>query len=155
VDYPLISGVRHEWSSVEIRLKGDIYIGVKSINYTDDLKPTKLYGTHPKPIGRTRGQYNCSASIEMYTAEASKFRAVLGPGYKEVEFDIVVSYVESGFETITDGIFGCRIVKDQGGGSAGAADGLSVPWDLDPMNIVWNDLDSVLQTLEERASQAT
>lgn len=151
IQYPFVNGVRHEWSSVELRLRGDVYLGVKSFSYDDDLKPTKIFGTHPKPIGRTRGQYNCKASIELYTAEANRFRKALGPGYKEVAFDIVCQYIEDGFDTITDGIFGCRITTDKGGGASGS-DALTVPWDLDPMNIIWNNIDSVMKTLEQAAA---
>ena len=151
MDYPLINGVRHEWSSIEIKLRGDVYVGVKEIKYSDNLKGTKLYGTHPKPIGRTRGVYECEASIVLYTAEANQFRQALGPGYKEVPFDVVISYTEDGFDTIVDEIIGCRITKDEGGGSQGA-DGLSTPWDLDPMNIIWNGLDSLKTTLEQLAA---
>ncbi len=151
ISYPLIDGVRHEWSSVSIRCKGEEYLGVKSVSYDDDLKPTKLYGTHPKPIGRTRGQYNCQGSIEMYFAEARRFWSALGSGFKEVVFDVVVQYIEDGFDTITDGIIGCRITTAKGGGTQGA-DGLTIPMDLDPMNIIWNDLDSVMKTIEQRAA---
>ena len=148
ITYPLINGVRHEWSSVEIKLRGDVYVGVKEIKYSDTLKGTKIRGTHPVPIGRTRGEYDCEASIVLWLAEAVQFRAALGPGYKEVPFDIVVSYTEDGFETIQDEIIGCRITKDEGGGGGGA-DALSTPWDLDPMNIRWNGVESLKTTLQE------
>lgn len=150
MDYPLVGGVRHEWSSVNIKLGGDLYIGVKSISYNDTLGPTKIRGTHPVPIARTRGQYDAEGSIEMYTAEARQFRKKLGPGYKEVSFDIVVSYTEDGFDTITDTIVGCRIKKDQGGGQDGT-DALTVPWDLDVMNILWDGVSSIKKTLEQLA----
>lgn len=151
MDYPLINGVRHEWSSIEIKLRGDVYIGVKEIKYSDTLKGSKLFGTHPRALGRTRGQYESEASIVMYLAEAAQFRAALGPGYKEVPFDIVVSYTEDGFDTIVDEVIGCRITKDEGGGTQGP-DGLTTPWDLDPMNIIWNGLDSLKTTLEQLAA---
>lgn len=148
MDYPLINGTRHEWSSIEIKLRSDVYIGVKEIKYSDSLKGTKLRGTHPKPIGRTRGEYDAEASIVLWFAEASIFRKALGPGYKEVPFDIVVSYTEDGFETIVDEIIGARITKDEGGGSQGP-DGLSTPWDLDPMDIIWDGISSLKKSLED------
>lgn len=150
MDYPLIQGARHEWSSVSIKIAGDLYIGVKSIKYSDTLKPSKVRGTHPKAIGRTRGQYDAEASIELYTWEARQIRKKLGPGYKEIPFDIVVAYVEDGADTITDTIVGARITKDEGGGQDGP-DGLSVPWDLDVMDILWDGVSSLKKTLEKLA----
>lgn len=150
MDYPLIGGVRHEWSSVVIKLSSDLYVGIKSISYNDTLGPTKIRGTHPVAIGRTRGEYDAEATIELYAAEARQFRKKLGAGYKEVSFDITVSYVEDGFDTITDTIVGCRIKKDQGGGSSGA-DALTVSWDLDVMQILWDGVDSLKKTLSQAA----
>jgi hypothetical protein len=151
VDYPLINGVRHEWSSVELKLRTDVYIGVREIKYTDTLKGTKLRGTHPKPIGRTRGEYDAEGSMVMYLAEANQYRKALGPGYKEVVWDAVVSYVEDGFETIVDTLVGCRITKDEGGGTQGP-EPLASPWDIDPMDILWNGISSLKKSLEELAA---
>lgn len=149
--YPLINGIRHEWSSIEIKLDGDVYVGVKSIKYSASLKGTKLRGTHPAPIGRTRGEYDCEASIELWFAEAVTFRKKLGDGYLEKAFDIVVSYVEEEFDTIVDELIGCRIVKDEGGGSQGA-DGLSISWDLDPMKITFDGTEGLKKPLESLAA---
>lgn len=146
MDYPNINGVRHEWSSVEIKLGEQIYLGVAEVKYSDTLKGTKLYGTHPQAIGRTRGQYECEASIVMYLEEADHFREALGDGYKEVPFDIVVSYTEDE-KTIVDEIIGAKITKDEGGGAKGA-DGLTCPWELDPMFILWNGKNSLKRPLE-------
>jgi hypothetical protein len=151
IDYPFINGVRHEWSSVEIKLKGQIYVGIKSISYSDKLEPTKLRGTHPQAIGRTRGEYDCEASIEMYLAEANELRKALGAGYKEIAFDIVVAYSEDGLESITDEIIGCRIKSEDGGGSQGP-DALVKKFDLDVMLVRWNGLDSLKSPLSPPAT---
>lgn len=148
IQYPLINGTRHEWSSIEIKLDGITYVGVSSINYSDKLEPQKVRGTHPKPIGRTRGEYDAEGSIELYIAEAAVFRKALadkvgGNGYKEVAFDIVVQYGESEFDTITDTVVGARIKTDAGGGAKGP-DPLATKWDLDVMNILWNGIDSLI-----------
>lgn len=151
LSYPLINGIRHEWSSVEIKLDGDVYVGVKEIKYSASLKGSKMRGTHPAPIGRTRGEYDCEASIVLWFAEAVQFRKKLGAGYLEKAFDIVVSYVEDGFDTVVDEIIGCRITKDEGGGSQ-SPDGLTISWDLDPMKIIFDGVEGLKTPLEKLAA---
>ncbi len=151
LSYPLVNGIRHEWSSVELKLDGDVYVGVKEVKYSATLKGTKMRGTHPAPIGRTRGEYDCEASIVLWFAEAVQFRKKLGAGYMEKAFDIVVSYVEDGFDTVVDEIIGCRITKDEGGGSQGP-DGLTISWDLDPMKVIYNGDESLKVPLEKLAA---
>ncbi len=151
LSYPLVNGMRHEWSSVELKLDGDVYVGVKEVKYSQTLKGSKMRGTHPAPIGRTRGEYDSEASIVLWFAEGVQFRKKLGAGYMEKAFDIVVSYVENGFDTIVDEIIGCRITKDEGGGSQGP-DGLTIAWDLDPMKIIFGDLEALNTPLEKLAA---
>lgn len=151
LSYPLVNGMRHEWSSIEIKLDGDVYVGVKEIKYSDTLKPTKIHGTHPAPIGRTRGVYEAEASVVLWFAEAIQFRKKLGAGYMEKAFDIVVSYVEDGFDTVVDEIIGARITKDEGGASQGP-DGLTIAWDLDVMKIIHNGDDPLKIPLEKLAA---
>jgi hypothetical protein len=62
----------------------------------------------------------------------------------------VISYAEEGFDTWTDTLVGCRIKKDQGGGAEGT-DALSVPWDLDIMDILWDGVSSIKRSIEQAA----
>ncbi len=151
MNYPEVNGNVYDWSSVEIKLGGDLYIGVKEIKYSHTLKGVKIKGTHPVAIGRTRGEYDAEGSISLWLAEADAFRQALGNGYLEVPFDIVVSYTENG-KTLTDTIVGAKIAKDEGGGSQ-SPDGLSVSWDLDVMKILINGLEPVKKTLESLAAR--
>lgn len=146
MDYPLINGVRHEWSSIEIKLNGVVYIGVKEIAYSDSLEPTKVYGVHPQPIGRTRGQYEAEASFTLYLDEANTLIDALGDGFKEVPFDIVVSYSEGG-KTITDEIIGARIKANDQSNSQGS-DPLERKFDLDIMFVRWNGKESLKAPLK-------
>lgn len=146
IDYPLINGIRHEWSSCEIKLGGVVYVGVKEVSYSDKLEPTKVYGAHAQPIGRTRGVYSCEGSITLYLAEANELRRALGPGYKEVSFDIVASYSEDELEAITDELVGCRIKGEDHSASQGA-DALVRKFDLDIMLVRWNGIESLKSPL--------
>lgn len=146
IQYPLINGTRHEWSSVELKIKNQVFVGVKAFDYSDKLEPTKVYGTHAQPIGRTRGVYSAEGSIELWLAEYNELMKLLGPGFKEVSFDTVASYSESAFDTITDEILGCRI-KGLAASQAQGADALSRKLDLDIMLIRWNGLESIAKPL--------
>lgn len=146
IAYPLINGVRHEWSSVEIKCKGKIFVGVKEIAYSHKLEPTKVYGTHPQPIGRTRGVYTPEASITLYLAEAQELREELGDGYMEESFDIVCAYSESALDAITDEIIGCRIKGEDHSASQGP-DPLVRKFDLDVMLIRLNGKDALKSPL--------
>jgi len=146
IPYPLIQGVRHEWSSVEVKASDTVFLGVKGVSWNDSLKPTKIWGTHPMPIGRTRGQYDANGSLEMYLAEANALVAKLGAGYKEKVFDVVVNFAEDGLDPIKHELIGCRIVTEDDSFTNGS-DALSVKFDLDIMKILRNGLESVTKPL--------
>lgn len=138
IDYPLINGTRFEYASIEIKAAGKRYVGVKSIDYSQDLEPGQVYGTHAQKIGRTRGELKPDGSMEMYKEEATNLIVGLGPGYMEVVFDIVVNYSE-GLNIVTDTIKGCRIKKVSDSHSQGT-DAITTKLDLDVMSILFNGI---------------
>ncbi len=146
MDYPLVNGARQEWSSVELKIKGAVAIGVKEFSYNDKLEPTKVYGLHAQPLGRTRGVYSAEASITLLLDEANTLIQALGDGFKEVTFDITCAYSEGG-ATITDEIIGCRI-KGLDQSLSQGADGAVRKFDLDVMYIVWNGKESLAAPLK-------
>lgn len=150
---PLINGNRYSFASIELRLLGQRYYGVKSINYSDSLEPGEVRGTDPQLIGRTRGKYSADASIEMYLREFDDFSSKLASlaasvglpsatGYMEVPFDVIVSYAEDGAPVITHEIIGARIKKSDHSNTEGS-DAISVKNDLHVMVIVKNGVSSV------------
>src|SRR5258707_785556 len=80
ISYPLINGHRYSWNSVELGLgpAGIIMRGVSSIDYGDQLTPGNLRGTGPNVVGRTRGEYDADAEIEMYRLEWENLKGQLG-----------------------------------------------------------------------------
>jgi hypothetical protein len=146
MDYPLVNGTRHEWSSIEIKLAGAITIGVREAAYNDKLEPTKVFGVHAEALGRTRGVYTAEGSITLLLDEANSLIELLGDGFKEVVWDMTVSYSEGG-KTITDEIIGCRIKTTDQSLSQGA-DGLQRKFDLDVMKVLWNGKDSLANPLK-------
>ncbi len=115
IEYPLINGHRFSWASVEAQFGSvGLIIGIKSINYSPELMPGKVYGTAPQKIGRTRGKEDSSADCEMLRLEFENLKETLGNsgvGYGETAFDIVVQYREEGQPVVTDTLIGNRITK--------------------------------------------
>jgi hypothetical protein len=112
--FPLINGVRHDWTSVEVKLAGQIFIGAKSFNHSRKRTRGLVRGTHPDPLAKTRGTNEYAASVEMPLAEWQLFKALLvataatlGIGYGDVLFSVTAMYSSPGFDTITVEALGC------------------------------------------------
>lgn len=142
IQYPMINGHRYSWASVEHGVNGPIVRGIKSIDYDHSLTPTKILGTGPNPIGRTRGVYEAKANVEMYRLEYENLKATLGQGgvgFGETSFTWVVQYADVGQPVITDTLEGARIENPQFGGAEGG-DALTVKFTLNVMLIKENGL---------------
>lgn len=138
IDYPLINGVRHDFSSINVRIGGaSREIGLTAIDYADPLTPTMVMGNHAQTLGMTRGTQECSASIELLHSESEALIERLGDGYKEVFFDITVQYREAGSPASTHVLKGCRI-KDDPRSHAQGGDALKVKIDLALLEIIRN-----------------
>lgn len=138
--YPLINGVRYDFSSIEVVLDpiGRKTIGVQALSYKNALKPGIVRGTSARKNGRTRGQHEPDASITMYKEEADALIDELGDGYGEVPFDIVVNFADEGQPLSTTVIVGARIVDD-GEDFKEGSDALMTKFDLDVMDILKNN----------------
>lgn len=146
IQYPLINGVRHSFSSIEFRLAGQIFVGFKSINYARKRSRTMVYGNHPDPLGKTRGKNEYSGDVELYLAEWNAFQAQLGAGYGDVPFVVICTYTENGFDTIADEIRGCTMDSTEAAGSD-STDPLTRKFDLAPLKILFNGIDDLATPL--------
>ena len=144
--YPLINGQRADFSCIELMVFGvpRIFQGLESIDYSYTLKPAKLYGTSPAPIGRTRGKYESDGKLKLPLAEANVLIGQLaaigqpqGFGFMEVSFDISVMYVTPDGQVINDTIKGARITKIGEAHKTGG-EALMVDVDLDVMSVLPN-----------------
>lgn len=149
---PLVNGYRFSFASITLRVKDTKIVGFKSIEYDRERSREKVRGNHPDPIGKTRGENEYNASLELYRAEFDLIRAQLGPGYGDVVFDVFVAYGETGFDTVTDEILGCTLDTSSGGGSQGP-DALTVTCDLNPLKIRFGGEDDVEFPLVPQADQ--
>jgi len=137
--YPLINGVRYDFSSIEVKVSGRSFLGIKEIAYSDSLEPGEVYGAHAQVLGRTRGQYKAEGSMTLFRAEADEWLQALGEGFLEAVFDIQVFYAEAGMPLVTDTLVGCRIKKPDISLSAGS-DALQVKFDLHMLYILHNGI---------------
>lgn len=154
---PLINGNRFSWTSIEVTLAGlPSYIGgpFKAINYTSKQEPGIVHGNSPRPLGRTRGQYEATGSFEMYRSEWQDFveqivsnSAQSNVGIHDIEFDITVQYAEfdpstGGDNVITDVLSVCRI-SSLGFSNSQGSEPSTVSCDLSIMFIDYGDVASV------------
>jgi len=133
---PTINGYAYDFSTISISLSGKTFSGINSISYSDGVERTKIYGTGPKPIGTTRGQYSADGSLEFYKHEFDRFASSVTNLY-DVTFDITVTYKTPGQQITYDKLVGCKIDKVENSGSTGS-DGLMVPITLTVMDIIRN-----------------
>lgn len=141
ISYPLINGVRHGFSSIELKIKDQIFIGFKSINYSVTRSRAKVMGNHPDPIGWTRGENEYKADCELYLAEWSLLQSQLGKGWGDIPFSVLVTYGENGFDTISDELTGCHLDGTDISNGQGS-DALIRKVDLNPLKIILNGLDN-------------
>jgi hypothetical protein len=143
--YPLTNGVRHSWASVEIKLGDDIILGITEINYKDTLDPGIVKGAGPRPIAFTLGSYEADGDFTILLEEFNTLIQKLGAGWKSVQFEIIVTYDESGsgLSTIVDTLKGCRITSTEGNNSSANADATVRKLPIKCLDILWNGVSSV------------
>lgn len=146
IQYPLVNGVRHGFSSIELKIGGDIYIGFKSINYNRTRTRGTPRGNHPDPLGKTRGTNEYKADIEMLLAEYNAMITKLGNGYGDVLFPVYVTYGETNFDTITDELIGCSIDTTDASNSE-SPDPLYRKFELNPVKVKFAGLDDLATPL--------
>lgn len=122
--YPLVNGARHSWASVEIRLAGQIVLGITEINYTPTLEPAVVYGAGSQPIGMTVGKAEYEGEFTILLEEYNTLVSTLGDGFMTQFFDIVVSYDtgSTGLSVIVDTLQACRITKVESSNSSTSTD---------------------------------
>lgn len=131
IPYPLVNGVRHSWSSIEIRAAGGIILGVTEINYSPTLDPAVVRGAGSLPIGHTLGNAEFDGDFSILLEEFNSLMTLLGSGAMTIPFDIVVAYdpslgtvATSGMSVIVDTLQSCRISKIENTASSGSTDAL-------------------------------
>lgn len=146
ISFPSINGLRHDWSSVEPKVNGQILQGIKSINYSMTREVSYVRGISPDPIGQTRGTNDYTCDAEVYLAEWNLLLSQLGDGWGDKFFQIQVSYAENGFDQITDLLVGCRLTGVEASQSQ-SGDPLVRKLTFKPTKIFYQGFDDLLTPL--------
>jgi hypothetical protein len=125
-DFPVINGRHFSFASAEIKLDGVSYTGITSINWKEELKPTKVQGTGVYPLGETKGEYSCEADLEMHLQTANALRAALAAkdpngSYALPRFQVLVYFSEGGEDPVHEvKLQNCRFSSADNSNSQGA-----------------------------------
>jgi hypothetical protein len=145
LSYPLINGFRHAWSSIEIRLVGDVSLGCTEINYSTKTDRGYVRGAGALPIGQTLGNFTYEADFSILESEFASLMTNLGAQAMTQFWDIVVSYDAgvgladgSPLAVIQDTIQACTITEISGSQSSGSSDAIVRKLTLMPSGILWN-----------------
>ena len=110
--YPLVSGVAHDYSCIELDLGGVIYTGITEITYSQKLEPGAVMGTSAQKLARTRGSHSAEGSMTMNLQDSEEFIAALGEGFMETSFNITVTFSDGVNSPHVHRLYGCRITSD-------------------------------------------
>lgn len=103
---PQINGFLPAYADVQIRVKGFLFVGVASIEYSDNLSRGQPYGTAAISLGLTKGSYKAKGSVELYLPAAVTLETNLAPlylplgGLRFLPIDFSVSYAPAGLVPI-------------------------------------------------------
>ncbi len=138
-----VNGNLHSWGSITVKLDGERFHGFTAIKYSDSRERVKAYGMgkHHAPRGRSRGKYAVEPvgltgpkSTVQALRDALAARSTGGTSYGDVEFDIVVQFIEANDLAITDELEACVWTKNTVSHEEGP-DPLSEEVELDCMKI--------------------
>ncbi|AKF06078.1 hypothetical protein [Sandaracinus amylolyticus] len=142
-----INGVQISWSSVKLKIAGQPYSGIKSIEYADGVETSLSYGMgkHHAPRGSTRGKYVPEPFVlDCFTSTAKAIREDLNKlagrrGIANVPVAIILQYVEPDDAVITVEALDAKLTKNESSHEEGP-DALSEKLSFQPMRIKRNGI---------------
>jgi hypothetical protein len=124
-----VNGNLQSWGSIVLKIDGDPYTGFNAIDFSDKRERAFGYGMgrHQAPRGRTRGKYSAdNAKLGGPVGSIAMLRAALaakaedGKSYGNVEFQVIVQYVELDDTPVQIELDRCCIVGDGSSHKEGA-----------------------------------
>jgi hypothetical protein len=143
-----INGVVYGWSSVKLKIDGELYSGGTDIEFADGVEKTKVFGMgrHHAPRARTRGKYTAEPFVfTAFAATARQIRAAINAkagtkGIANYEVQIILQMIEQDDGgVITVELFDCVLIKNESSHSEGP-EALMEKVTFDPMRIKRNGI---------------
>lgn len=147
-DEARINGLQISWASLRLKIRGELYSGITSIDYADSRERAYTYGMgrHHAPRGRTAGKYTVEPMVmTVYPSTAKAIiedlagQAEAGRGYGSVSVPIVLQYIEQDDAVITVEFEDCALTKVENSHEEGP-EGLNGKLTWMPMRILRDGL---------------
>lgn len=133
-------GTLQGWNSVTVNMLGRDVEGITKVSYNDKTTKENAYAAGPYPIGRTEGNYEPEASIELLKEEVDGIQKALGAGMRLQDippFDINVVYERKDGTIQKDRVMHCEFTNNTR--EVAQSDGsISVELELITSHIQWN-----------------
>lgn len=143
-----VNGNLFSWGSIILKIDQEPFYGFTGITYADKRERVKGYGMgrHHAPRGRSRGKYTIElakltgwkSSIQAVRVQLAA-RSANGQSYGDVEFQIIVQYVESDEAPMTVALERC-VWAGNSSSDEENPDPLKEEVEIDPMLIRRNGL---------------
>jgi len=141
---PLINGAYPSWADVVFRTNGLQFVGITELNYSDDMKRSRVYGTQRVQLGLTAGKYESDGDVTFLLPAASLLLATLAisgallGGFRFIPLACTVSYQPLGPVPLVTDAFVCFLGKQEAKGKV-SDDALDRKFSLYLATaIVWN-----------------
>ncbi len=137
--FPLVNGTYFSTADMSFVFDGFYIVGVKSLNYKDNLGRNFVRGTSAIPLGLTTGNYEASGDMELYLNSSALITSI--PGWRDIPHVATVSYgpnVIAPLPFMVDIIAGIWLLGADAGRSQGE-DALTMKFDFKITTpILWN-----------------
>ena len=115
-----VNGNLYSWGSITLKINDERFFGFTAISYADSRERVKAWGMgrHHAPRGRSRGKYDTEpVSLTGFKGSVQQARKALadtgdGESYGDVEFQILVQYIEEDETEINDELDRCVWTKN-------------------------------------------
>lgn len=93
------------WNAITVNFLGRDLVGITAISYGDKVAKANAYAAGNMPVGRTYGNYEPEASMELLKEEVDAIQKSLPPGMRITDiapFPIIVEYEDPNGKAMTD-----------------------------------------------------
>ena len=127
----LINNRLHSWSDIKAIALNRLIIGIKAINYKDNLVHEDGMGQGAIPVGYTTGNYKAEASVTLLMAEVQALRNASPDGRLTSIRPFVwnIAYINEDNLPVRHS-FLAKFTNDEGGGDNGSASALESKLEL-------------------------